>query len=606
MIIQSLIEYYNILEKEGLVPRPGWVVQKIHYAIDLDIGGNLKGIRSVKQIIEKEAKPVVKKNGKKEEGKPKTIELPQQISLPFSGPRSRQVKANFLWEKASYVFALADEKTDKKRCLECFSAFRELAHTIMDPLSTNEIALAVLSFLDNWDPMKAEDNPVFERIDDINASNFIFCVNGAGAHTDKQIGNAWDAYYEASNESTNLAVSVVSGKKAPVCLVHPKVTGISGEKALSSGMSLVSFNIGSACSEGKKQGENAPMSEYEAFAYTTALRYMIQQRQVYKVGDVTTFFWSKSANLEMQKLISDLFYNTMFQKAEPEAVQCIEDLAAGYPGVYKEHKIDPSEGFCLLGIRPNSARLTIQFFIEDSFGRYAKNIDKYFEDINIFSTSKYYENVDFSVFTLMDATRRFNASEAIRPDFLKAMIDSVLNDRPFPSSALIAIMARIQKEKTIRPQQAAFLKGYLMRRRSQSFPKEVLQVALNTETNDSPYLLGRLFFILEQLQKTAIPEVQVSVRVRFMSQTSLNPAQTMPTMLRLSQAHITKLLKNKEKRGLGKMYDDQITDLINRIEQPYPKHLDLEEQARFYLGYYHQREYQFTPKKKSENAEENK
>lgn len=590
MIIQSLIDYYKILEADGKVPKQGWVVQKVHYAIDLDRGGNLKGIRSILQEIE----------GKK--GKVTTV--PSMISLPFSGPRTLQIKPYCLWEKATYVFGLADAKTSKTRALECFKAYRDLHHTVLDALIDNEVAQAILAYLDNWDAFRSEDNEILAEIKDITLSNFIFCVEGVDAYKDKQIAGAWDAYFASLDTGSNIGVSVISGQKTPICMVHPKLTGIAGESAQSSGMSLISFNFDSCCTEGKKQGENAPMSEYETFAYTTALRYMIQQRQNYKIGDITTFFWSKTANMEMQEIISELFYNTMFQRVEPEAVQCIHDLADGYPGVFHGQKIDPADGFCLLGLRPNAARLTVQFFIQDSFGSFAKNISQYFNDIKLCTSSKYYEDIDFSVMSLLDGTRRLNSGDLIRTDYLQSMINAVLKNKPFPTSVLIAVLTRIGREKQLRLSQAAFIKGYLMRKHANDFPLEVLQLGINLDANDTPYLLGRLFFVFELLQKTAIPEVQGSIRVRYMSATSVNPARTMPSLMRLSQAHLTKLQKIREKSGLGRMYDAQIQDLLNRIDAPYPTHMNHEEQSRFYLGYYHQKEYQFSKKTdKSSNAD---
>lgn len=65
-----------------------------------------------------------------------------------------------------------------------------------------------------------------------------------------------------------MARCLITGKEAGIARIHPAIKGVMGAQA--AGAALVSFNAPAFCSYGHEQGANAPVSEYAAFAYTTA------------------------------------------------------------------------------------------------------------------------------------------------------------------------------------------------------------------------------------------------------------------------------------------------------------------------------------------------
>ena len=90
-------------------------------------------------------------------------------------------------------------------------------------------------------------------------------------------------------------ICLVSGETAPVARLHPSIKGVMG--AQSSGASLVSFNDLIYEAQGKKQGDNAPVSARAAFAYGTALNALLAcgSGQTLRVGDTTVVFWVEAA-----------------------------------------------------------------------------------------------------------------------------------------------------------------------------------------------------------------------------------------------------------------------------------------------------------------------
>ena len=84
------------------------------------------------------------------------------------------------------------------------------------------------------------------------------------------------------------------------CNTQLKNKGVPG--AQSSGAALVSFNAPAFESYGKEQSYNAPVGKYAEFAYTTALNYLLSQKEYsFLIGDTMVVAWAESAQEEYQK-----------------------------------------------------------------------------------------------------------------------------------------------------------------------------------------------------------------------------------------------------------------------------------------------------------------
>jgi CRISPR-associated protein Csd1 len=66
------------------------------------------------------------------------------------------------------------------------------------------------------------------------------------------------------------------------------------------------------------------------------------------------------------------------------------------------------------------------------------------------------------------------------------------------------------------------------------------------------------------------------------------------------QHHLTKL--KQEKAGLAVILDKEVTELCSQINQ-FPAILNLEQQGQFALGYYHQKQFNFTRSKQNKEFE---
>lgn len=124
-------------------------------------------------------------------------------------------------------------------------------------------------------------------------------------------------------------------------------------------------------------------------------------------------------------------------------------------------------------------------------------------------------------------------------------------------------------------------------------------MALNVESKNQAYLLGRLFAVLEKAQEEASSNrLNSTIKDRYFTSACANPATTFPVLLRLSQHHIAKA-------EYGYTIERKIREIMDAFEvdnDPFPRSLSLEEQGIFVLGYYHQRSYFFVRKENKEES----
>ena len=108
-------------------------------------------------------------------------------------------------------------------------------------------------------------------------------------------------------------------------------------------------------------------------------------------------------------------------------------------------------------------------------------------------------------------------------------------------------------------------------------------MALDENNNDTPYLLGRLFAVLENLQGRALGDINATIRDRYFGSASATPALVFPRLLRVSMHHAAKV-DNRWPEPLKARILDKLP------AQRFPAVFDLNEQGLFAIGYYHQRE----------------
>lgn len=119
-------------------------------------------------------------------------------------------------------------------------------------------------------------------------------------------------------------------------------------------------------------------------------------------------------------------------------------------------------------------------------------------------------------------------------------------------------------------------------------------MALDSEQVSIGYQLGRLMAALEKIQEEANPGLNATITDRYYGAACSTPVTVFGTLMRLMRYHMNKL----DSKG-RKIYFEQLIGEITSHILEYPAHLNLNEQGKFAVGYYHQKQAFYT-KKESE------
>lgn len=588
MILQALTAYYEQLVRQGRLSAPGWDDSfKVSYELRLNDAGQLVSVLDLRTET---------KMGKK------TVLAPRAMRVPAHVKRASGIAANFLCDNSTYLLG-ADEKGKPERSADCFKACAKLHHTILDGVDS-PAARALLAYFDSLDPAQAAAHLLLaEQWKEITGNaNLIFGYEAADhshrfVNDDPAIQNAWQAHYNDRSADSDMGQCLITGKYAPIERTHPNISGVPG--AQSSGAALVSFNAPAFCSYGHEQGDNAPVSKYAAFAYTTALNRLLADRSHCKhVGDTTILCWAENAEPVYQDAMSMFLFGADeaagIQESDVQAA--LKRLSAGQTVPFLEKELSPDQHFYLLGLAPNAARLSVRFFLRDTFGSFAQNLQKHAEEMEIDCSEKEKFRT-LPIWAVVNETTRTVPGQPAKPSPQLAgdLLRAVLTGGRYPATLLNGVTLRIRAEQNVTRGRAAVIKAYYLRNYPTELNKEVFTVSLN-ETTNVPYLLGRLFSVLEAVQKAANPGINTTIKDRYFNAACATPGMAFPTLLRLSQKHLRKL-----NDGLATYYDNQITELMAQLpESGFPARLCLPDQGKFAIGYYHQTQKRFAKKNEEE------
>ncbi len=580
MILQALVRHYEDLNRKEKAAPPGWNPVKVSYALDLDEQGQLLRAVSIQENVLK---------GKK------TVLAPQIKKLPAPVKRTVGIAANFLCDNAVYILGI-DAKGNQTRAKECFTACKALHEQLLANVGSAP-AQALLRFFQHWDPDKAETHPAL--LNDISSimagANLVFRFQGAFIHEDPAVRQAWQTHYDADGDGPTM-VCLVTGQETSVEAIHPAIKGVQG--AQSSGAALVSFNAPAFCSYGKEQNLNAPTSRYAAFAYTSALNHLLADREyLYRIGDTTVVCWAEGGEPAFQDAFGAFTFGAQCSYSETELRDMVGQLLRGRSVRYDETLLDPERPFYILGLAPNAARLSVRFFLRNSFGVFLRNVQEHYERLDI--VKPVFDKFDtLPLWRLLWETVDQNSRDkSSSPNMTGAVLRSILMNEPYPATLLYGALLRIRAEQDMTRGRAAIIKAYYLKRPQRGISKEVLTVSLNPDSTNIPYTLGRLFSVLEAIQSSANPSINATIKDRYFNAASSTPGHIFPILLNLSQKHLRKL-----ESGLRIYYEKQIAALTSVLSETFPPRLSLPQQGAFQLGYYHQTQKRYEKKEESKNV----
>ncbi|MDR0897812.1 MAG: type I-C CRISPR-associated protein Cas8c/Csd1 [Oscillospiraceae bacterium] len=571
MILNALVKRYA---DAGGAP-PGWQVREAAYALVLAEDGELLEIRPL---------------GNPDDKKARKMKLMLPAELGRSGKNAYMV-AYFLCDDGNFMLGFDPQK---------FESASKLHKRLLADIDTPAAKAIVAYFERGVSPLAA---PFAEATKDALTAKYVFEVNGRRVDYDDgdaAIREAWQQESDGgAQDAAGDTLCLVTGEQDRVVRLHDKIklSGVTMSK-----QPLISMNDQKSFrSYGAETGDPpAQIGSRAAFAYATALNDLLDGPDHHKsLGKDTLVYWAEGGGEAEAEVFTMEIDPQPDQDAELASV--FAQLASGtLPNM---EGIAWQRPFYVLCLSPNAARISVRFFFSDSFGEIARRVAEHYANLAIYSArSEKYQHIP-PWMILSETTIKKSTADAA-PLLGGQLLRAIVTGARYPIPLYNAMLTRIRAGEDVNRTKAAVIKATLLRNYPNDEGREVLCVALNEESRNKAYVLGRLFAVLEKLQQdTAAGRLNSTIRDKYFATACASPGSVFPTLLRLSAHHERKLTE------AGKVYYGKLKQqLMNKLEvdgDPYPTAWALQDQGRFILGYYHQTQAFYTKKSDKTNEEEN-
>jgi CRISPR-associated protein Csd1 len=589
MILQRLAEHYDRIAASGnegiqLAP-PGFSRQKISFCVVLESDGRLNQIKSMQERVGK------------------ALVATSMIVPGQTKPTGQGLNPCFLWDNASYMLGWNSDAKKASRAIRSFEAFRK-KHLELEDRIAHPSFTAVCSFLRAWSPEMAKQYQEF--MEEVETGFGVFRVAGEMNYVHEVVSVVSindEPPSEVSEESLGdvSGMCLVSGVTGTIARLHePKITGVANSPSY--GALLVSCKDPAYRSYGKTQGYNAPVSSEVAFKYATALNYLLSQRnRRITLGDSTVVFWADHSNTVLEDAISEMFSDPLpnenpIIEEDEERVRQAKLLLTQLRDGTCANPIEPdgrSTRFFLLGLSPNASRISVRLWVEAEAAELQDLLGKHLRDIALDGDR---EDRLLTLRRIVQASGRaehdakgrlksFNA-ENVSPQLAGDLARSVLTGAAYPQSLLATMIRRIHSDGEVAYARVAAIKACLVRNsRLRGNPLEVSKM-LDRNNDDAAYCCGRAFALLEMIQKDSVEEeLNRTIKDSYFTAASTTPSLVFPRLCRLSQHHLAKL-----DTGLRIHRERQFGEVINKLRNTFPRLLSLDDQGKFVIGYFHQRQ----------------
>lgn len=589
MLIQALNEYYGILAKSGNVLPDGYSKVMIKYIVCLTSEGKIDSIM-----------PYLKKIDLSD-GKEKLV--PREAVMPKRTEKSG-IEANIIEHRPLYLFGLnyvkdvftPEDRTNKAK--KSHDAFVKSNLKFLDELDSPVIN-AYRSFILNWNPESEINN---EKILGIgkgyNNAGYVFCLTGYPdklLHDDPKVKEKWERCYAAKQqeeiEQKYTAQCAVSGRIEPIARTHGKIKGV--YEGSTTGSVLVGCNNQSEFSYGLKQAYNSKISESVMNKYTEALNYLLESRK-HKIllDDMTVLFWAMNDKESSEDLLinmmcgenQDVLTADQTEEMLRSILKSAQNGTLTKDGLNVLGDIDPNVDFYMVGLKPNSSRLAIKFIYRRKFGDILFNVANYQKDIHV--TEDMHPIPLYIIKKELTAEKKdTKATTALYAELIK----SIIYGYSYPEELIGLIVKRIKTDtdSRISPVRAGIIKACINRNYAK---REEITMELNLDNDNQAYLCGRLFAVLEKLQQEAVGNVNRTIKDAYFASAASTPELVFPKLIILAQNHL-----NKVKRP--GFFNSWFEEIIGKLKEEFPHGtFSLQDQGRFIIGYYQQKQVLYAKK----------
>jgi CRISPR-associated protein Csd1 len=516
------------------------------------------------------------------------------ISMPGEGRNARgiahlaphvgrtvAVQAKLLADTAEYVLGIARDPEKQERVDRCHTAFVALVRDCAE--RTGEPAVrAVLRFLEGFDRALWTPPAGFEA-----GHILTFRVESDWPIQLPSVQAYWAAVAgggdAAQGAATAATACLVCGKvRPPAGNVPVKIKRIPGGQT--SGMALVSTNAVAFASYGLDDISGAPICLDCGERFSKAANALIEGEDSHiTIGPLVYIFWTREeAGLRLGKAIS---------RPTPDEIRAL--FAAAWKADPASAESPDSNRFYAAAFSASGARVVVRDWLDTTVPNAKRNLARYFAMQELVKPDGS-ESAPIWLYALAASTVR-DANKDLPANVPRAILRLALYGGTLPDWLLYQAVNRNRVEQKVTRPRAALIKMALLSREESTFPftKEHRMAQHDPEDpiltdpqKRRAYYCGCLLAVLERTQKAALGKTNTTIVGRFFGTASSAPASVFGRLMRMNQAHLEKL--RKEKPGAYEALHQSIQDITCPHIPAFPRTLTLEEQGLFSLGYYHQ------------------
>lgn len=382
----------------------------------------------------------------------------------------------------------------------------------------------------------------------------------------------------------------------------------------SSGCALVSYNENAFESYDLKGNSNSSICTNCAKTYVEGLNWLLssgneisiknkkgKEKKAFRYtnrknfgSDTAMVYWTRK-NETLPEIDS-------LEAPDPDDVaRLIESVASG---TERDSSYLEPDQFYSCTLSGSAARIAVRDWIETSLFDFRKSIANWFRDIaideydgDLKKTKTHYARL----YDLARSCQRKNSDNSYDKDdtswvrVATYLWNAALKNTSPPLWMLIKVLQRARLDKYgVTADRAALIKLILNRhKKGGGF---VITEKIEEDNKPVAYVCGQIFAKLESIQYAALGDINAGIRERYFTYVMTSPPAAFGRLFDLSSKHYKKI-KN-EKPGLAITLDKELQNLVKNIDiNKLPATFSLEEKGQFVIGYYHQRQAQFSGSK---------
>lgn len=382
----------------------------------------------------------------------------------------------------------------------------------------------------------------------------------------------------------------------------------------SSGSALISYNEDAFESYGLKGNNNSAVCANCAKTYVEGMNWLLsagneiitrdrrgREKKAFRYSnrknfgsDTAIVYWTRN-----NEKVDEIDYLDAPDPAD--VARLIESVASGNA---RDSRYLESDQFYSCSLSGSAARIAVRDWIETSLFDFRKSIAKWFQDISIEAYDRESKKARTYYHRLYDLARccqrKNNDGQNDKDDTSFARVavslwNAALKGTTPPHWILAKVLQRARVDG-VTSDRATLIKLILNRHgRGGGF---MITEKVIDGYRPVAYVCGQIFAKLESIQHAALGDRNAGIRERYFTYAMTSPAAAFGRLFNLNSKHFTKL--KSDKPGLAVTLDKDLQGLCKDVDiHTFPAAFSLEQQGQFAVGYYHQRQLQFSGKPKT-------